>query len=349
MSELCDAQRILVVRRDNIGDLVCTTPLLTALRSRFPKAYLAALTNSYNLPVLAGNPDVNSVLAYTKLKHRPRDRSLLHWLWHDRLGFNTALRREHFDLVILAAPGFNAAAAKFAGIAGAKQVLGVTPDDKHGHGINLVASIPATARHEVERVFAVAKALGIAGEPPPLRLNPSAPAIEQMRERLFSGETAPTIGIHISARKRSQRWPVERFAALLRALQKIANRRFVLFWSPGAANNPLHPGDDEAAQRLLDELGEFPVTPLRTDKLEALIAGLAVCDKLICSDGGAMHLAAALGKPIVCLFGNSDAARWHPWGVDYELLQASSREVADIGVDEVVAAYQRLLARSAGI
>ena len=55
-----------------------------------------------------------------------------------------------------------------------------------------------------------------------------------------------------------------------------------------------------------------------------------------------MHLAAALKKPIVCLFGNSDAGRWRPWGVPYELLQPASRNVADISVDQVLAAYDRL-------
>jgi ADP-heptose:LPS heptosyltransferase len=86
-----------------------------------------------------------------------------------------------------------------------------------------------------------------------------------------------------------------------------------------------------------------PVVPVPTARLEELIAALAQCDRVICSDGGAMHLAAALGKPIVCLFGNSSAERWHPWGVRYELLQPASRNVADISVDEVLAAHGRLL------
>ncbi|MBI2317053.1 MAG: lipopolysaccharide heptosyltransferase family protein, partial [Betaproteobacteria bacterium] len=62
------------------------------------------------------------------------------------------------------------------------------------------------------------------------------------------------------------------------------------------------------------------------------------------ADGGAMHLAAGLGKPIVCLFGDSGAERWHPWGVPHQLLQAPSREVADISVEAVVQAYTALLA-----
>ena len=85
--------------------------------------------------------------------------------------------------------------------------------------------------------------------------------------------------------------------------------------------------------------------PVPTHRLDELIAALALCDRVVCADGGAMHIAAALGKPIVCLFGDSDAARWRPWGVPYELLQPPSRNVADIVVENVMQAYQRLCAR----
>jgi len=59
-----------------------------------------------------------------------------------------------------------------------------------------------------------------------------------------------------------------------------------------------------------------------------------------------MHIAAALGKPILCFFGNSGAARWRPWGVPYVLLQPPSLNAADISVDEAYAGYERLLGSS---
>ena len=61
--------KILVVRRDNIGDLICTTPFFAALRRRHPEAWIGALVNSYNAPVLDRNPDIDEVFAYQKLKH----------------------------------------------------------------------------------------------------------------------------------------------------------------------------------------------------------------------------------------------------------------------------------------
>ncbi|HRE18743.1 MAG TPA: hypothetical protein PLW86_17010, partial [Rhodocyclaceae bacterium] len=72
---------ILVIRTDNIGDLVCTTPLLSALRQRHPQAWIGVLANSYSAPVLAGNPDVDAVLVYRKAKHLAPGESVLaaHW------------------------------------------------------------------------------------------------------------------------------------------------------------------------------------------------------------------------------------------------------------------------------
>ena len=80
-----------------------------------------------------------------------------------------------------------------------------------------------------------------------------------------------------------------------------------------------------------------------TTTLRQLIAGISLCDQFICSDGGAMHIAAGLGKPLVCFFGDSSAEQWHPWGVPHVLLQPDSRDVADISVTEVLQAYQRVL------
>jgi ADP-heptose:LPS heptosyltransferase len=60
-----------------------------------------------------------------------------------------------------------------------------------------------------------------------------------------------------------------------------------------------------------------------------------------------MHVAAALGKPVVCFFGQSDAGYWHPWGVRYRLLQPASKEVGDISPSEAVTALRTLAAEAA--
>ena len=326
-------RRILVIRRDNIGDLVCTTPLFSALRSYFPQARIAALVNSYNAPALAGNPDVDAVFEYTKAKHRAAGQSVAR-LYLDRLRLVTRLRRARFDCALLPG-GAQASAVRFARLAGVRRVL--------------IRSAHA-AGHEVECTCSLLRQMGLDPTPPPLVLSADAPRVAELSRRVHGclGFTPRRlIGIHISARKPAQRWPGERFVTLIRRLALPADAAIALLWAPGGEDDPRHPGDDGKAARILREAGGAPVVALPTRALDELIAALALCDRVVCSDGGAMHLAAGLGKPIVCLFGNSDAGRWHPWGVPYELIQPDSRDVADVTVDELYAAIERLEARIA--
>ena len=161
----------------------------------------------------------------------------------------------------------------------------------------------------------------------------------------MQSQPAPTltIGVHISARKPSQRWSAERFAETIRAIAAQGPVRFLLLWSPGAEDNPLHPGDDAKAQDVLRKVGAGATVISRpTQTLSELIAALAECNALICADGGAMHIGAGLGLSIACLFGNSGAARWRPWDVPYRLLQKPSFDVSDISVEEVVSAFASL-------
>ncbi len=170
-------------------------------------------------------------------------------------------------------------------------------------------------------------------------------AVCQCHPALAQCPTKKRIAVHISARKPSQRWPVEYFVELIKQLIEQHNQ-VVLLWAPGSSNNPLHPGDDEKAAAIIQSLstavtGALIAVP--TTSLSRLIATLSLCDAVICSDGGAMHIAAGVGKPIVCMFGKSEAQRWRPWGVPYRLLQPASQEVSDISVAEMLHACEQLL------
>ena len=316
-------RQILVIRRDNIGDLVCTTPLLTALRKQYPQAWVGVLANSYNAPVLQGNTDLDAVFCYRKLKHvdggwREKWRALVErWqmLWR--------LRRRRLDLVILAAGDNDLRARALADW--------ITP------ARILASTAPRPDQHEVVRVFSVARALGIVGPIPALNL--VAPVVTPCN-------ATAVIAMHISARRLRQRWPVESFVSLITRLQHELGLKVMLLWSPGSDSDRLHPGDDEKAQEILRQLPEnFVCQATPTQTLSALMSALSTCDAMVCSDGGAMHIAAGLGKPVVCLFGDSPPERWRPWAVPHRVLQATSRDVTDIEVAQVLQALRSLLTR----
>jgi len=318
--------KILVIRRDNIGDLVCTTPLFSALRRHYPGARIEAMVNSYNAPVLNHNPEIDSVHIYRKAKHRDAGESRIA-IWWQTFRLIQRLRRTYFDLIVVATPGTQPGAVKFARWIGATTILAHAPLGGDDHG------------HETERVMRLLHPIGIVETPGALALwaDPQLAAAVALPPG-----NSPLIGLHISARKPLQRWQIERFAELAHTLHANNDVRFLLFWSPGAEDHPQHPGDDTKASCLLELCRDLPLMPCRTERLEELIAGLSRCSRVICSDGGAMHIAAGLGKPIVCFFGNSGAERWHPWAVPYERLQPDSRNVEDITVAEVLAACARL-------
>lgn len=325
--------KILIIRRDNIGDLVCTTPMIRMLREAYPEAWIGALVTRYNAEVLAGNDDLDAVYSYTKAKHREPGQSRI-GIYLGRAAQLVRLRRLHLDYVLLPAAGAQPSAARFAQWLAPKKIItgGIAAD--------------APTQHEVVRCAELLSEMGIHGEPPGVRIAANRASAEAIHERMVrAGLTAdrPLVAIHISARKPSQRWPQERYAELMQALHSSDGTQFMLFWAPGDENNPHHPGDDQKAQAVLAASTHVPVFPCPTHSLRDLIAGLALVERVICSDGGAMHLAAALGKPIVALFGKSDAKVWHPWGVPYRVLQPSSRDVADVAVAEVFDACASLV------
>jgi ADP-heptose:LPS heptosyltransferase len=336
--------RILVVRRDNIGDLVCTTPLIAALRARFPEAWIGVLANTYNAPILAAHPDIDAVFLYRKLKHGGIGTL---GLAAERIRLARELRTKRFEYVFLAKTLFEPREFYTARLLSPTHIVGYAPM-RSAPPRALDHAVPETGAagmHEVERVFRLARAIGIEGPPPPLRLAVDAGVFAAVQNALANRMLArPVVGVHLSARKPSQRWPAERFVALMRALHERYRASFVLFWAPGPAAHPQHPGDDEKAAAVLQGTRGLPVLDWPTRELRALVAGLAACDRVVCSDGGAMHIAAALGKPIVCFVGNSDATRWRPWGVPHRLLQRASREVTEITVADALAACCELAA-----
>ena len=331
MDTLHKSPRILVIRRDNIGDLVCTTPLIRALRNQLPESYIAVLVTRYNLAVMDGNSDIDALFSYTKGKHLEHGESRVGILW-DRLVTIWKLRREKFDWILLPG-GPQRSSLRFAKWIGAERVLVRDAEDAAG------------GPHHVEQCCHQLVRMGLRFEAPEARLKPNPIRTAKILSGLprdWNNHPGPVIALHLSSRKPSQRWPGDRFASLARAIHEHLGARFLLLWSPGAATDPRHPGDDEKAAEVLARIAGLPVHPVTTKGLEDLIAALPLCDAMICSDGGAMHLAAALGKPMLCLFGDSDPEHWGPWKTPHTTLQKPSREVTDLSVEEVTDAFLTL-------
>ncbi len=319
--------------------------MIKLIRRRYPDAQIDLLVNSYNAPVLENNPDISSTFIYTKGKHRQAGQLLFAVYWN-KVVLLWKLWRNQYDLAVLPSGSYNPRGIGYAHLIGAKNLLGykgVKPD----HRLNLPVKPDVQAqKHEVELCCDLLKELGIKDQAPGLALYVTDKERDEFEtlQQLNAGHIERGfIGVHISARKPSNRWLAAYYIELIRRLWDKEKRPIALFWSPGEEDHPQHPGDDALALRINRACKDIELIPMPTITLRELIVGLSFCDKVFCSDGGAMHIAAGLGKPVICLFGDSDATRWRPWGVPYKVLQSETRRASDITPYQVMAAFNKLI------
>ena len=338
--------KILVIRRDNIGDLVCTTPLFDALRKRFPNARICALVNSYNQGVLDGHPSIDGIYAYTKLKHREKGQSVLEVLF-SKLKLYWMLRRERFDYAICAGSGYSANAIRLAKAAKPKHIISyVNGGQDYDKAVDMPVVRPTARRwHEVEDVNRLLIPLGVDEAPGPLSLCVSSRAVEPLAQLLGPGEQ-PVLALHISAREASREWPAAHYVQVIRHMCALG-WRVLLLWAPGATNDPRHPGDDAKAEAIMAATAGLSVIPFRTTRLEQLTAAFSLSSMAVCADGGGLHVAAGVQLPVVGLFEHlaKKYERWYPWGVPARVLTSGSDtgwEVRHISPEQVIQACLEL-------
>lgn len=335
--------KILIVRRDNIGDLVCTLPLVASLRNMLPNARIDILVNSYSAAVLDRNPNISNVYIYTKAKHKAPNETALGVYWR-RLLLTLSLRSRRYDWVVLANVSCIPRTLRWARQVKATHTVGFVTEESNGdsvltdtvllkriqssHEVEYILQLlqPFMDRYPKDREQVVALAKVYPDPAQKLRIKESLP-IE------FVDQNKKTIGINISARKPSQQWSAANFIDLINRL--TPQYRCLLYWSPGANDASGHPGDDEKAHQILQACASDSLVGLPTAALNELICALDLQDIFITADGGAMHLGAALGKPVIALFGDSDPEQWRPWGVPQRILHPASRDVRDISPEMV--------------
>jgi len=291
----------LLVRATNwLGDAVMTTPALAAVREGFPDARIVLLARPLVAELFRHHPDVDEVMVY----ERPgRHEGAL-----GRLRLGGELRRRRFDGALLLQNAFDAALIAFLGRI--PERAGYPTD---GRRFLLTLPVPLTPgileRHEVEYYLCLLDGLGIPRPVPAvLKLAVTEKERETMAERLaFLGidRGAPIVAINPGATYGSaKRWYPERFAAVADTLAEEWGARVVVVGS--AAETPLAGEIEAAARRGVANLaGKTTV--------REMMALLSLSSFLVTNDSGPMHIGAALGVPLVAIFGPTDWRRTAPW------------------------------------
>ncbi|WP_260260101.1 glycosyltransferase family 9 protein [Vibrio intestinalis] len=336
-----NVKNILVIRRDNIGDLVCTTPLFESIKTLYPEANVYAYVNTVNAPVLKGNPHVEELFIYKKAKHRDEGESVLSIYWQ-RFKTILKLRSLNIDTVILANPLPCKHSLKIAKKLGAKNIIGaeIEGDKAITHPFK---PEDIDGNHHVENVCSYLKAFN---KPiptlPDIRIYPVDDDVKAMASKAGDLAAEEVVGIHISVRRPKNRWSVENYSKLMHMIAENKQAKFLLFWAPARAEDINDKGDDARAEQVLELTKDLDVVAMPTATVEELIAGFSLCDSVVCGEGGQMHLAAALKKKVLVFFGDTIVERWRPWCQNYQLIKASDDNSDSITADKAYEHYLKL-------
>jgi len=299
----------LLLRATNwLGDAVMTTPAVSALRRAFPGARIALLGKPVVAELFRHHPDIDEVLVY----ERPGR--------HDgaagRVRMAGELRRRRFDAALLLQNAFDAALLAF--LARIPERAGYATDGRWMLLTHPVRITPDILReHEVEYYLRLVERLGVPRPASPeLRVavtDAERAAMASRLEGLGVERGRPIVAINPGATYGSaKRWYPDRFAAVADALSGTWGAAVAVLGS--AAEAPLA-GEIGTAMRTP------PVNLAGRTTVREMMALLSLSSFLVTNDSGPMHIGAALGVPLVAIFGPTDWRRTSPWTRDARIVR----------------------------
>jgi len=303
-----DFMRILIVRTDRIGDVLLSSPVIKAFRDNYPEAYIAMMVSPFALGIVEGNPYLDEVIIYDK---RGRHQS-----WLGSIKFALNLKKKRFNLAIILHPTNRAHLVTF--LAGIRRRIGY--DRKFG--FLLTDKVKHTKqfgeKHELEYNLDLVRYLGI--EPKDKTLYMSIkPESDEWAKKLFRqesiGKADKLLAIHPGASCRSKIWPKERFSEVADKL--IEKYGFKVLIIAGAKDAAL-------AQLVLNKMRHKAVNLAGVTSVSQLASLLKRCQLFISNDSGPVHIATAVGTPVISIFGRKQKGlspkRWRPVGVRDQIL-----------------------------
>ncbi len=308
-----NARRVLVVRLDNLGDVLLATPAIRALRRALPRAHLTLLASPAGAPVAPLDPDLDSVLVYQAPWMDP-DRQLPQDPSREASTIAEVRRRGYDAAVIFTSYHQSPLPAAYLCYLAGVPLRHAASLDGPGSLLTSRHRHPDRALHEVERGLDLVAGIGVEPAGDDLVLQPRAVDLTAMGELVARQRVdgRPVVVIHPGCRCPSRTYPPEQFAAVAVRLSADLGARII--WTGSA---------DEAnwIERLRAKLAEPGVSLAGRTSLSELAALLAASDTLVTNNTGPMHVAAAVKTPVAALFAlTNPPEQWHPWRTPYRLL-----------------------------
>lgn len=332
-------RNILIIKLRYIGDVLLATPTARAIKAARPDVRVTMMVNRGTEDVLAGNQDLDEIVVL--------DKGSLAAQWRLIAG----LRRRRFDTVIDLTDGDRSAFLSW--ISGAAVRIGFN-DDHRWRGrcyTQVLQSVPGV-QHRIDRDLEALKPLSIqaGSKDPQLRLTPEEMnSADQLLDQLSVQRSQSMMILQPGARYWFKAWPPERFAELADQLTAKYGCQVLI----GGSNQ-----DIDLAQQIRQMAKSNPIIMAGRTTIKQFAAIAKKSALFVGNDSGAMHIASAVGTPMVALFGPSSLCEWGPRGGPVEVLykgldcrtcynttctRGEESCMKLIAVHEVAAAAQRLL------
>lgn len=299
--------KILILKPSSLGDVVQALPVLRLIKQHLPASEVYWWIDVHLAPLFEGDPDLERVVRF----HRRRWAAPRHWpeitrsIWW--------MRRQAFDWVIdlqcLMRSGV------FAWFANGKLTVGLDEPREGARGFyDLIVQRPSPRTHAVDWYLKVLSSLGV-----PVHWDfqwmPERPALARTVREKWPVDGARWIVLQPGARWLNKRWPAEYYAEVVRQVAAhYPQMRFaVLGGSDERSLGEVIAGI--AGPRCLDLTGKL--------SLPEMVEWLRLSELMVTNDTGPMHVAAALGKPVVALFGPTSPYRTGPYRQVEHVLQLS--------------------------
>ncbi|MFB3854914.1 MAG: glycosyltransferase family 9 protein [Vicinamibacterales bacterium] len=343
----------LIVRLGALGDIIHALPVAAALRAAFPEARVDWLAAARHHEILDLVPPIDCRL----LLSAPRGAMQLpeqgHKVFRGASGTIRAvmsMRGTSYDAAFDLQGLIKSAA--LARLSGARRVVGFSAPYLRERPARFFYSetvIPSGAVHVVDKNLTVVRRVGIDR---PMRdfplLRPASAALDEVRARLAGHGRSAFALLNPGAGWPNKRWPTERFGSLASTIAIRHGLPSVVLWGRG---------EERLARAVADRSNGAAFVAPRTS-IADLVSLVSAARLMVAGDTGPLHIAAAVGTPIVGIYGPTDPARNGPWsGNDVSVSRFASCEchhkrrcrrpeacILDITVDEVSEAVDRRLA-----
>ena len=290
-------RRILIIKPSAIGDIVHALPVLSLLRRRWPEAKISWIVTPACATLLEGHPLLDELIVFNRRRygHAWRSPTAMWALW--RAAFD--LYQHRFDLVIDLQGLFRSGWMAWQTRAPIRIGYSMAREGGWAFYTHRVPGTPLSMQ-AVERYLKMADALGLGREPVEFVFATNDADRASVAAKLPPMAAGARFAVLLPGTNwATKRWPVEHFAALVQPIRERFGFETIVAGGPGDAELAAHIAAPSLAGKT---------------SLRELVALLERADLVIANDSGPMHIAAALGRPLVALYGPTSASRTGPHG-----------------------------------